>query len=378
MQTDQLAGIPQAMIITAKEHLEEVVAGFKGIKRLAIDTESNGFYVYKERVCLIQLSTPTADYIIDPIAITDLSSLAPLIADPGIEKLFHAGEYDVVCLKRDYGWEFNNLFDTMIAGRLLGVKELGLAAAILRHFDIKLNKKFQRADWGRRPLTSPQLRYAQMDTHFLMRLADIQKAQLKEKGRLDNAGEAFKELCKLKPMVKAFDPGGFWKLAGGKNFNSRQLAVLKELYLFREHESERRNRAPFRVMPEDILIKLTNHMPDTYEGLKAAGMTPYLLSHYSKGMLAALKKAKAGNPIPPDSRPRNRRDPREFKLFETLRMWRKKKAEGMDVDPVAIVSSEELHTVACRVAQNASNPLEELSDFKRERYGADLLKALGR
>ncbi|MDE2141573.1 MAG: ribonuclease D, partial [Elusimicrobia bacterium] len=125
-----------AILITAREHLEEVCVELAKCPRLAFDTESNGFYAYREKVCLVQISSPTDDYIVDPIAIPDISALGPLFADPNIEKLFHAGEYDVLCLKRDYGFTFSNLFDTMIAARVLGIKELGLAAAIERQFGI--------------------------------------------------------------------------------------------------------------------------------------------------------------------------------------------------------------------------------------------------
>jgi ribonuclease D len=98
MTLDEIA---DPTVVTAREHLEEIVSDLKNAPRLAIDIESNGFYAYRERVCLIQMSSPTEDFVIDPIAITDLSCLGPLVADPKIEKIFHAGEYDVLCLKRD-------------------------------------------------------------------------------------------------------------------------------------------------------------------------------------------------------------------------------------------------------------------------------------
>src|SRR5579883_173307 len=112
--------IPEPTVITAREHLEEVAAEMRKASRLALDIESNGFYAYRERVCLLQISSPVEDFIVDPIAVADLSSLADLTANPAIEKIFHAGEYDVLCLKRDYGFRFANLFDTMIASRILG------------------------------------------------------------------------------------------------------------------------------------------------------------------------------------------------------------------------------------------------------------------
>lgn len=371
--------IPLPTVITAREHLDEVVADdFRGITRLAVDTESNGFYAYHERVCLIQLSSPTQDYIVDPIAIKDISALGPLFADPAIEKLFHAGEYDVICLKRDYGFEFANLFDTMIASRMLGFKELGLAAAIERHFGVKLSKKLQRADWGVRPLTEAHLRYAQMDTHFLMRLADIQKALLKERGREEDAAEAFAELAQLRPAPKVFDPDAFWRMSGRDKLAGPQLAVLREVYLFREHQAQSRDKAPFRVMPEDLMLRLATAMPASLEELGAVrGMTPYLLQRFGRPLLAAIEKGRQSPPpAEPPRPPRERRDTREWKLYEELRQWRKAQGDKEGLDPVCIVSGDALREIARAAFARESDPLKCLSEAKRKRYAESLLKLL--
>src|SRR5690606_29531 len=131
------------------------------------DTESNSLYAYRERVCLIQLSTRSRDYILDPLIIVDMSPLAPLLADPGVEKVFHAAEYDLICLHRDYGFIVNNLFDTMVAARICGYKAIGLGSLLSEFLGVELDKRHQRDDWGERPLPPDSLRYAQMDTHYL-------------------------------------------------------------------------------------------------------------------------------------------------------------------------------------------------------------------
>lgn len=283
----------EATLITAREHLEEVCAELASCPQIAFDTESNGFYAYKEKVCLVQISSPTDDYIVDPIAFKDLSALGPLMADPKIEKLFHAAEYDILCLKRDYGFEFRNLFDTMIAARVLGIKELGLAAAIERHFGIVVSKKLQRADWGRRPLTHEMIRYAQGDTHYLIRLVEIQKKLLAERGLTQDAAEACAELCALEPNVKSFDPEGYWRIIGRQEIDGRAVAALKEIWLYRENQAAARDRAPFRVMPEDLMVRVAAAMPETREALAAVkGMTPYILERFGSGLLACVERGR--------------------------------------------------------------------------------------
>jgi ribonuclease D len=367
-----------ATLITAKEHLEEVCAELRSSPQIAFDTESNGFYAYKEKVCLVQISSATEDYIVDPIAFKDLSPLGPLMADPKIEKLFHAAEYDILCLKRDYGFVFRNLFDTMIAARVLGIKELGLAAAIERHFGIVVSKKLQRADWGRRPLTHEMIRYAQGDTHFLIRLVEIQKKALAEKGLTEDAAEACAELCAIEPNQKSFDAEGYWKLIGRQEIDGRATAALKEIWLFRENQAASRDRAPFRVMPEDLMVRIAQAMPETREALAAVkGMTPYIIERFGAGLLAAVEKGRAAEPLVRPPQPERKRMPdAEFRLFEALRNWRKERALKDQVEPVVIMSTESMRQIASHACRNGGDALAPLSELKRQRYGDDIARVV--
>ena len=367
-----------ATLLTAREHLAEVAAELAKCPRLAFDTESNGFYAYRERVCLVQISSPVEDYIVDPIAIKDLSALGPLLADPKIEKIFHAGEYDVLCLKRDYGFSFAGLFDTMIAARVLGIKELGLAAAIERHFGIVLSKKLQRADWGRRPLTAEMIRYAQGDTHYLMRLADEQKKMLHEKKRWEDATEAFRELEKLEPVARPFDAEGFWKLIGRQEIGGQATAVLKEIWLYREQQAQARDRAPFRVMPEELMVRIAQARPETKETLAAVkGMSPYILERFGAGLLSCVERGGAAAPLTRPPQPDRKRMPDdEWQVFEALRSWRKERAEKDEVEPVVVLSTDSLRQVATHACRADGDPLGPLSELKRRRYGEDVRRVV--
>jgi ribonuclease D len=370
---------PIATLITAREHLEEVCLELAKSPRLAFDTESNGFYAYKEKVCLVQISSPTEDYIVDPIAVSDLSMMAPLFSNPNIEKLFHAGEYDVLCLKRDYGFTFSNLYDTMISARILGIKELGLAAAIERQFGIVISKKLQRADWGKRPLTHEMIRYAQGDTHYLMRIADEQKKMLQEKKRWGDAVEAFRELEKLEPNVKTFDPEGFWKLVGRQELPGHAMATLKEIWLYRENQAQSRDRAPFRVMPEDLMTRIAEAMPETKEALAGVkGMSPYILERFGSGLLACVERGRSAEPLSKPAAPERvkRMAEDEWKLFEALRAWRKERAQRDAVEPVVVLSTDSMRQIAAHACRVGGDPLAPLSELKKTRYGEDVLRVV--
>ena len=162
--------------------LAELLDDVRSEPVIALDTESNSFHVYRERVCLLQISTRAADFVVDPLAV-DVTPLGAVLCD-GRETVLHGADYDVRCLKREYGWRFPRLFDTMAAARRLGRPGLGLSALVEQHFGARLSKSFQRSDWGRRPLTREQIAYAALDTHFLLPLHELLTRELAERGAL--------------------------------------------------------------------------------------------------------------------------------------------------------------------------------------------------
>ncbi|MEP0761582.1 MAG: ribonuclease D, partial [Chloroflexota bacterium] len=157
--------LPPAQIIRRTADLRRAVDRLRASPLIAVDTESNSLFAYTERVCLVQLSTRERDLIVDPLAVDDMSPLGDLLAEPAIEVIFHAAEYDIISLKRDFGFSFANLFDTMMAARVCGWDKTGLGNILEEQFGVTVDKKYQRADWSRRPLPPDHLRYAQMDTH---------------------------------------------------------------------------------------------------------------------------------------------------------------------------------------------------------------------
>lgn len=178
-------------ILTTNAQVAELAGLLASETTIAIDLEADSMHNYQEKVCLIQVSTQQRTVLIDPLAATDLSPLRPVLADPAIRKIFHAADYDLRSLKRDFDLEINGLFDTMICAQFLGEERVGLADLLRKFFSVHLDKKFQRADWSQRPLPDEMVRYAAEDTRHLHRLVDIFEERLIAAGRLDWCTEEF-------------------------------------------------------------------------------------------------------------------------------------------------------------------------------------------
>ena len=190
--------LPAPIFIARTPALQRLAKSLNREPLVAVDTESNSLYAFKEQVCLIQFSTPQKDFLVDPLALKDLSPLEPFFRNPKTEKIFHAAEYDLICLKRDFNFEFANVFDTMIAARILGREAVGLGSMLETEFGVHLDKRYQRANWGKRPIPAHLLSYAQLDTHYLISLRNRLRKTLKESALWPLATEDFERLCNQK------------------------------------------------------------------------------------------------------------------------------------------------------------------------------------
>jgi len=347
---------------------------------IAVDTESNSLYAYFEQVCLIQFSVPGADYLLDPLSLPDLSTLAPIFADAAIEKVFHAAEYDVMVLKRDHDFQFANLFDTMIASRVLGWPHHGLGSILARHFGVAQDKRMQRHNWARRPLSAGEMEYARLDTHYLLPLRRILLAELRETGLLAEAREMFAEVTAAVWQGGDFDPHGFWHIRGARDLDPAGQAVLRELYLFRDREARRRDRPPFKVIAKATLLRLSKARPRTRGELgRIKGMSPYLVRRYGRSVLQAIARGRRARPPSPPRRLNHRRpSPAVTTRYEALRAWRKSRAVRRGVDSDVIVSNAALMSLARRRPATLKD-LEEmdiLGTVKRTKYGQEILEIL--
>ncbi len=367
------------LLITHTPQLDALCAQLRSHASVAIDTESDSLYAYREKVCLIQISIPGADYLIDPLGPVDLQPLAPLMVDEKIQKVFHASEYDVMCLRRDFGFSFCNLFDTMWAARILGWKRLGLGDILQEQFGVTLDKKWQRHNWGKRPIEPAALAYAQFDTHYLLQLRDVQLRELHRLDRLAEAREVFSDLSQAKYNGHEFTPDDMWSIKGVWDLDGHAHAILRQLVIMRDREARRQNRPAFKVIGDQTLLQIAARAPRTIEEMyDIEGMTGGQQQRYGKALLEAVTRGRK-DPVPPTPR-RAQIDPDVSMRYETLRAWRKQVAAERGVEPDVIVSN----AVLMEIAQHRPRALEQLpvrpwfGEWRRNTYGPAILKVIAR
>ncbi len=377
------AALPPPVLVTRSDQLTDLLERLRREPVVAVDTESNSLYAYFYRVCLIQISILEADYLIDPLAPgLDVSPLGDLFADPSVEKVFHAADNDILMLQRDYRFCFVRCFDTMLAARILGWRQVGLAAILEERFGVRLDKSLQRTDWGRRPLTTEQMAYARLDTRYLLPLRERMLAELRARGRLEEAREAFAALENLTWVEKPFDPEGFWRIEGARGLSPRALAVLRELYLFRDAEARRQNRPPFRILSDQALINLAVAQPQSADALRrvAPRIGSASARRWLRALLAAIERGGAAPPPLPPQRYTNGSKPDEETLarFEALRAWRAQKAQARGVDPDVIATNEALMTLARLAPRTEEEFLRARvwGPWKQRTYGPEVLRVL--
>lgn len=365
--------------IDTAEALDALLRRLQAAPRFAIDTESNSMHAYRERICLVQVSLPDHDALVDPLAV-DIAPLGALLAEPSITKVMHGADYDILCFKRQYGFTFAGLFDTMIAARVLGWKSYGLGAILAERYDFAANKKMQRFDWGQRPLPAHAVDYARYDTRFLLDLADLQQDELRQAGRDDEAEHAFERQTRVEPRPTKAELLGPWRIKGSRDLPPRGRAVLRAVYDLREAAAEELDVPVFRVMADAVLMLLARRPPrDERELGRIKGMHPRLRGRGRARVLAAIEAGlEAEPPTPP---PLERRMTREqSERFDALRAWRKQAAAERGLEPDLVVGKEALVAVALADPPDeaALRATEALDAWELERYAQGVLGALGR
>lgn len=373
--------LPPPVLLSQTREIEELAGQLRRQPKIAVDTESNSLFAYREQVCLIQFSTPQEDFLVDPLAAGDLSALQPVFADPQVEKIFHAAEYDLICLRRDFGFTFTNIFDTMLACRILGREATGLGALLAEEFGVKLDKRGQRANWGERPLPVSLLDYARLDTHYLIPLRERLAEQLRQRGFWALAEEDFRRLAAVRSNAIEAEANGAavdcWRISGAYDLTPQQAAVLQELCRYRDHIARRYNRPLFKVISDATLLAIAAQTPRSLDDLRRLpGMSTLQIKRHGPALLQAVQRGLQASPLYPPRSPR----PAESYLerLEALKRWRKAAGLDMGVPSDVILPRDLMYALASQAPRERSELAAILKDspWRLEHLGAQILSVL--
>jgi ribonuclease D len=369
-------------LVQTRDELEALVARLRHEPLLAVDTEAASFHRYHDRVYLLQISSRGETAIVDPLAVGTLAPLAEPLGDPAVEIVFHDADYDLRLLDREYGFGATNLFDTRVAAQLLNEPGVGLAALLQKYFGVKLDKRFQRADWSARPLSPAMLEYAAADTRDLPALRDMLRERLREKGRLDWAEEEFGLLSHIRAGQPNGAEPGWLRMKGAKALQGRELAVLRELWEWREATAQRADRATFRILNNEPMLAMAKSAPTELAALKAIpGVSSDQAERRGRDLLAAVRR---GLDLPEGDLPRVTRPPRRVpdlayeERLERLKAARNRLAQEYDLAPGVVCPNGTLEAIA-RLDPTTAAELGAVTELRRwqlREFGEELLKAL--
>ncbi|HET6232241.1 MAG TPA: ribonuclease D [Longimicrobiaceae bacterium] len=370
--------------IDTPEGLRQVVERLRDLPLIAADTEAAGYHRYFDRLSLVQLSSRDEHWLVDPLAIDDLGPLAELFEDPAIETIFHDADYDLRILDRDAGLRLVNLFDTQTAAAFLGERSLGLGNVVEKYLGIKLAKEYQRADWAERPLTEGMKQYATTDTAHLPDLRDKLREALEAKGRMHWAEEEFRRRELTRWAEQEDGREAFLKVKGARDLAPRGLAILRELYEWREKVARERDQATFRVLGNQALLEMSAAPPQSEADLpRVTGISEGLAQRRGRDIMAAVRR---GLEVPDGELPRFPpakrwdRDPELEARTEALKHARNVRAEEIDMDAGFVMSRALLEEVA-RARPATREALEKVPGVRRwqvEAIGDALLKVLAK
>ena len=358
-------------------------------KLVALDTESDSLFSYYPKICLIQISTPmdstddpnsVTDYLVDPLRFSALEPLRELLRDPTCEVVMHAAENDIYLLQREFDFSFANLFDTQLAARILGWPNAGLAAILEQQFGVVSNKKMQRTNWGKRPLTPEQIAYAQMDTHYLLALRERQIKELYERDRWEEAQEAFSQIIQTDYRARVAAQRSVWMMKEARTVPLSHTGVLEALWLWREQEAQNQDRPPFKIVNNPALINLALRQPTTVTQLaQIQGLGPSEIQRYGGALLQAIREGKKRPPpTPPEPTQRLEQwlDRPTLDRYDALRQWRSKTAASRGVMPEIVLTNEVLLEIAKRQPRTLEElrEIEAIGPWKAKTYGPDLLR----
>lgn len=376
--------------IDTPQQLDDMVKAIAGAPVIGVDTEADSMHHYQEKVCLIQISDLTTDYIIDPLMVGDLSALGPVFESPDVVKIFHDCYFDVVSLRRDYGFTFRNLFDTMLGAQFAGMERFGLADVIRTLFGHEIDKQYQRHDWAERPLLPEHLDYARGDTHFLAAIREYLIGRLVPLGRLHMLEEECEHLATKVWSGRTKDPAAFLAIKGARALDDDGKRVLRALCEWREDEARRLDRPVFKTAPDEVLVQLAERRPGNaaeVTGMLRAGSS--LARRWSDDFVDAVQRGLADERELPtaasaDRKPRGERSPDDVgvrdqeRILLALKEWRTRVTRERRLPQICVMANSQFQAIARRAPTDLET-LASLGDMRRwqlAEWGEEILRVV--
>lgn len=377
---DQEIKINYSVIKTDAE-LENTANYLNTQKIIGVDLEADSLHHFKEKVCLLQISSDQQNFLIDPLSIQDMSPLKPVFANPAIKKVFHGADYDIRSLHRDFGIEIRNLFDTQLACMFLGIKSTGLDSVLQANFKISLDKRYQRKDWSVRPLPLCMMNYASLDSAYLLPLAAVIEKKLAEKKRLDWVYEECEYLSRVR-FEKSNGVPLFLKFKGAGRLDPESLAVLEALLQFRKENAQKKDRPLFKIFSNRSIMGITYEKPAHLHQLAAKEfLSAKQIQIYGKTIIniitAVLKKPDADWPVYPKKKS-SASSPVAPKKVKVLKEWRDRVAAKLSIDPGVLISNNIIHSLVIKKPATLDDlkKIECLKNWRRKEFGKDILLVL--
>ncbi len=372
--------LPEPGYVDTAAAMDELFEELKDVDEVAVDTEADSFYSYREKICLIQVSAKGKDWLVDPLAGFSIDKIGELLADASKCKLFHDGEYDFLLFQRQYGFTMENIYDTRAAEATLGNEAPGLGTVIAERFGLELDKSLQRSDWGKRPLTEKQIAYARLDTRFLSELRSAQVPELERRGLLPVLEGEHRRLEAIRTTWPEFNPEGWGKLKGARALSAQDRCAARELFILRDKIASERDQACFRILNNQAVIEIARAQPENEKQLAdVPGVSWGIIRKIGGDLLDALDRAEEMEPItemPPKPRKDGdvQLDEAGAELHERIKMWRRKEAARVGYDASLVLHRIPMGRIALTkpTSADAVAEIDGVQDWQAEVHGEAL------
>jgi ribonuclease D len=376
--------LPPPILVEDDQGMARLMEAMEDQPDIAVDTEADAFFSYRQAVCLIQITVGGNDYIVDPQADMDCGPLGRMFADPKRIKIFHDSEYDVLILRRAFHFDFAALFDTRVAAAVLGIQSPGLASVLESRFGVKLDKSMQRSDWSTRPLSAKQIAYARLDTHYLIPLAEELREELDTRDRRVIVESECRRLELLDIPDAPFDANDWVKIKGARDLSPRERSVLRELYILREEIAERQDVPPFRIINNPSMLMVAQIQPRDMKRLTGIkGFTPRMASKMGDKTLKAVERGLDADPIErlptmPRKDGTEGLDEIQSDLYDRVKTWRKDVAAALGMESAYLLNRHVMTRLAGALPKDRDDleQIDGIQDWQLGRHGDDLAVVL--